>query len=322
MTDADGRSGTQAPERIAPAAVRYIKLGRAGGWERECIEGGIVRFGTGSERPTVYSAALEGRWADVTAELREEGRDQGTATRFTNETRHFFARDPSTLWITFYMQTLWWAFLEEGPPQLSVDGRGTFRRVRGSWRSTDLVGQRLTIDRLAGSLTKSAAYRGTSFELGKTTSAYVVRRINGEQSPEVERGLAALKAVRASARELIALLEPRDFELLVDLVFTSSGWRRLGTVGGTQKTLDLDVFLPSTRERAFIQVKSATSNEELATYVAGLNDLGPFRRMFFVYHTGMISDPGDPRVVVIGPDQLSELVVDAGLVDWVIGKVS
>lgn len=322
MTDADARGGVDAPELIAPAAVRYIKLGRAGGWERECIEGGIVRFGTASERPAVYTAALTGRWADVTAELLEEGRDQSTATRFTNETRHFFARDPSTLWITFYMQTMWWAFLEDGPPQLSADGHGTFRRVVGSWRSTDVAGKPLTIDRLAGSLTKTAAYRGTSFELGKSTSAYVVRRINGEQSPEVKRGMAALKALRASAGELIALLEPRDFELLVDLVFTSSGWRRLGTVGATQKTLDLDVFLPSTRERAFIQVKSATSNEELATYLSGLNEASPYQRMFFVYHTGTVSDPGDPRVVVIGPDQLSELVVDAGLVDWVIGKVS
>ena len=29
-----------------------------------------------------------------------------------------------------------------------------------------------------------------------------------------------------SVRELMKLLEPRDFELLVDLVFSTSGWRR------------------------------------------------------------------------------------------------
>ncbi len=38
----------------------------------------------------------------------------------------------------------------------------------------------------------------------------------------------------ATARRL---LEPQDFELLVDLVFSTSGWRRVGVVGGTQKTL-------------------------------------------------------------------------------------
>jgi hypothetical protein len=309
-------------QRIEPAAVRYIKLGKGGGWERECLSTGIVRFGTGTDRPTVYSAALAGRWGDVTAELLGDGRSAGTVTRFTNETRHFFEDDASTLWITFSAQQLWWAFLESSRPMQHPDGDGTFRRVVGAWRSSDLRERPLTTDRLAGSLTKIASYRGTSFALDRATSAYVVRRINGDQSPEVDRGLEALAGLRASARDLIALLEPRDFERLVDLVFTSSGWRRIGEVGGTQKTLDLDVVLPSTRERAFIQVKSATSDSELAAYIAGLDDLGPYRRMFFVYHTGTVHDPGDSRVVVIGPEQLAELVVDAGLVDWIIGKVS
>jgi hypothetical protein len=42
------------------------------------------------------------------------------------------------------------------------------------------------------------------------------------------------------------LLGPGDFETLVDLVFFTSGWRREGIVGKTQKTLDIDLVLPST----------------------------------------------------------------------------
>ena len=53
----------------------------------------------------------------------------------------------------------------------------------------------------------------------------------------------------------------------MDLVFTSSGWRRLGVVGKTQKTLDLSLELPSTGERAFVQVKSRTDSKELADYI-------------------------------------------------------
>jgi hypothetical protein len=183
------------------------------------------------------------------------------------------------------------------------------------------LGETLT-DRLAGSLTKLAAYRSTTFALDAAGSAYVVRRINGQRSPQVERAVAATESMRGAARELIALLEPRDFELLVDLVFSTSGWRRLGAVGGTQKTLDLDVVLPSTGERAFIQVKSSTSDAELAEYVAQLEDLGPYRRLFFVYHTGSVRELENDQVVVIGPAKLAELVVDAGLVEWLIGKVS
>jgi hypothetical protein len=61
--------------------------------------------------------------------------------------------------------------------------------------------------------------------------------------------------MRVSALEMMRLLEPRDFETLVDLMFSTSGWRR-GIIGNTQKTLDLDLLLPSTGERAFVQVKS------------------------------------------------------------------
>ncbi len=79
-------------------------------------------------------------------------------------------------------------------------------------------------------------------------SDYVIRRINGEKTPEIERAIVATAEMKASAESLMRLLGPRDFELLVDLVFTTSGWQRVGSVGGTQKTLDLDLTLPSTGE--------------------------------------------------------------------------
>ena len=43
--------------------------------------------------------------------------------------------------------------------------------------------------------------------------------------------------------------------------------------------------------------------------------------MFYVFHTGdAVTD--DERVTVIGPDALAPLVMDAGLVSWLIRKVS
>jgi hypothetical protein len=307
---------------ITAEAVRYIKFGRGGDWEKECIEGGIARFGYATERPSRFAMALEGRWEDLREAFLADGQAPGTATRFTRDTRHFFADAQSTLWITFYRQLLWWAFLDPAAPERHADGRGTFRRVVGAWRDSDRIGSKLSIDRLSGSLTKIAAYRSTTFALDPLQAEYVIRRVNGERSPTVEQALAALAMLRQSTRELLGLLEPRDFELLVDLIFTSSGWRRIGAVGGAQKTLDMDVVLPSTGERAFIQVKSRATNAELSEYIAQLDDLGPYRRMFFVYHTGSVTDPEDDRVVVIGPEQLAALVLDAGLADWLIARVS
>ena len=43
--------------------------------------------------------------------------------------------------------------------------------------------------------------------------------------------------------------------------------------------------------------------------------------MFYVYHSGE-AQTTDERVVVIGPEKLSEMVFDAGLANWLIRKVS
>jgi len=67
--------------------------------------------------------------------------------------------------------------------------------------------------------------------------------------------------------------------------------------------------------------QSSTSDEQLDSYVARLDEL-PYQRMFFVYHTGRLSKPESDRVVVIGPDRLATLVLDAGLVGWLIDRVS
>ncbi len=46
---------------------------------------------------------------------------------------------------------------------------------------------------------------------------------------------AAREAMTASAVDLIQNLDWRDFELLADLIFTSSGWRRTSAVGGSDQ---------------------------------------------------------------------------------------
>lgn len=53
--------------RIAPKSVRYIKLGEGGAWEKECIEQGLLQFGTDSGNPETLQWAAEGRWNDLAA---------------------------------------------------------------------------------------------------------------------------------------------------------------------------------------------------------------------------------------------------------------
>jgi hypothetical protein len=299
--------------------VRYIKLGEKGSWEKECLAKDIIRFGFGSAEVERFGLCMAGQWDELAQSFITEGKDQKTATRFTNETRIFFEDHGSTLWITFMNECLNWGFLKPMRPKRHPDGNGVFRTVVNGWQTVDLKGEPLTKDRLSGALTKIAAYQGTSCKVD--VSAYVIRRINGQKIPEVEHAVSAMKEMKSSVLGLMRLLGDRDFEILVDLVFSTSGWRRQGVVGKTQKTLDLDLMLPSTGERAFVQVKSKTTSKELAEYVGKLDELDQYDWMFYVYHTGEAATHDD-RVVVLSPDKLADLVVDAGLVSWLIRKVS
>lgn len=304
--------------------VRYIKLGRGGSWEKECIKDGIIRFGFGSANDDRFPLCRAGRWVELKQSFLAAGdlagqATQGQATRFTNETRLFFEDDGTTLWITFVGENLYWGFLSPTEAEKHRDGHGVWRIVSDGWRATDINGEPLTKDRLSGALTKLAAYRGTSCNVDKAD--YIIRRINGQKIPEVERALSSVEQMKASILELMHLLEPQDFEILVDLVFSTSGWRRQGVVGKTQKTIDIDLILPSTGERAFVQVKSKTTIADLQEYIARIDEIAPYDRMFFVYHSGN-AETDDDRVTLVGPERLAELVLDAGLTNWLIRKVS
>jgi len=309
---------------LATSRVRYIKLGAGGRLEQECLANGLIYFGFGMEQPRRLALGLAARWSDLRESLLADVRTPGTATNITNQARKFFEDDGSTVWITFHAGWLWWGLLEPSPPQARDGHDGVWRKVAGSWRNSDIHGAALTTDRLAGALTGLARFQGTSCVVKPAVGAYVVRRINGQLLPEVERALLSVEQMQASMLELIRLLDWRDFETLVDLVFSTSGWRRLRMVGGSEKTLDIDLVLPSTGQRAFVQVKSHTTQRELDRYIRSLDERGSDVRMFFVYHSSQVRGlhTTNPRVTVIGPTDLAPMVLNAGLASWLIDKVS
>ncbi len=306
---------------IKPDRVRYIKLGRGGDWEEECVRDGIARFGFGSASDERFPLCRAGKWNELTTSFLEAGKDKGTATRFTNESRLFFEDDGTTLWITFAREHLYWGFLSHDPAEQHQSSDGVFRRVVGGWRSTDINGEPLSKNRLSGAINKLAAYRGTTCDVD--VEQYVIRRINGEKTAEVEIANEALREMIEAVVGMLRLLTWHDFETLVGLVFSVSGWRRQGDVGGPQKTIDIEITLPTTGERAFVQVKSSTDQAELDKYVAQFETLS-YDRMFYIYHSAKksLAEPDDKTITVVGPLKLAEMVVEAGLVSWLIRKVS
>lgn len=305
-------------QKISARSVRYIKLGEKGTWEHDCIANNTIRFGfyTGQER--ILGLCRSGSWDELrTFWLRDEQVSASTATRFTNETRKYFDDHGDTLWITFVEDRLYWGFLENTKPE-SHDHSSSFRKVRDGWKCQDVYRNDLTKWSLSGAITKLAAYRGTSCAVD--VGEQVIARINAEDSEHVKAARKQYVKLSEVIVPLINSLHDKDFESLVDLIFASSGWRRVSKVGGTQKTTDFDLLLPSTGERAFVQVKSRTDQKEFNEYAGRMKDTSA-ERMFFAYHTGTIAN-SDSEITLLDGSKISRMAINAGLTEWIIDKTS
>ena len=93
------------------------------------------------------------------------------------------------------------------------------------------------------------------------------------------------------------------------------------SLGKTQKTIDIE--LPTTGERAFVQVKSVAEQSVFSDYLSLFQTSDSYDRMFFVWHRGTLSkDLHAEGVTMIGTTRLAELILDTGLARWLRNKVS
>ena len=238
--------------KIAPAAVRYIKLGEKGSWTALCVERGELRLGF---RDVPHELCAAGDWEAVRQVFLAEGRTPSAASRFVGELKDFYERDGDCLWVTFHDDRLWWAFADGSVS--AVEGEETYRgarmrKVRDGWRSTDITGADLRQRTLGSRLTRVASFQGTICSVPDVT--YLLRRINAEESELLIEAAAARAAMTGIAGRMIAGLDQDDFETLPDLIFARGGWSRVSRLGGNMKTVDLVLKQATTGEQAAVQV--------------------------------------------------------------------
>ena len=305
----------------AVTKAKFIKLGAKGCWEDLCLSDGTARVAFYNVNHV--DALSENREALESA-FRNAGRSSRTATDFARQVLDFYHSPPETIWITFSQGKLWWCRLAApveflgSDPALNPNG-SRLRRTSGKWSDTSLDGKPLLMSELNGSLTAVSQFQGTICDVQATD--YLLRKICDEPIPEVIEATEARKACLTTIGKLLALLPWYDFEVLVDLVFARSGWRRTGALGGTQKTVDIELEMPITGERAFVQVKSRTNQCDFERYLKAYRHRAECR-FFFVYHTSSTEiATDDVTVTVIGPERLSEMSLSAGLFDWLIARV-
>jgi hypothetical protein len=127
---------------IAPTEVRFIKLGKGGMWERDCIEGPVPKIRFGFDNPH-HQACSKGDWDRLDAYWREK--NPGEATKIINQTQDFYNLDMSTLWITFYERKLYWCFADSNVVEIEQGGSRIRKAING-WRCTDISDNTLYSD--------------------------------------------------------------------------------------------------------------------------------------------------------------------------------
>lgn len=151
------------------AKAHYVKLGEGGLWEKEALETGKLRLGWTGQALADINAR---NWPKIESELQLAAGDRkGVATTDLNRLRDIALSGPEDVWITFSAGKLWWCRLLDAPMQ--EDEISKYRRVQGSWSSTNGAGRSLVISELPGGLAAKQAFRGTVCSVETTQLARV-----------------------------------------------------------------------------------------------------------------------------------------------------
>jgi len=314
--------------RINASAVRFIKLGGGGGYEKPALEESRLYLGY---HEALDEACRKGDWEAIHQSFLAAGHQASVASNHMRQVRDFYEQPDGCLWITFIDGDLWWCFADTGVTlclepdwqDIAPERRGPsrYRSCIGSWRNTTINGRALHMRSLPGYVTKTASgFRGTICNIDSADA--VLRIINDETDPKVKNALACREALVESLEDVIDRLYWKDFETLIDLIFQRSGWPRISRVGGSQKMIEFELENPVTGERSFAQVKSQANQKTLSDYEAGFEANSGYKQMFFVCHTakGDLQTEHPDIFVWTGP-RVADMTLRTGLADWVLEKV-
>jgi hypothetical protein len=294
----------------------YIKLGRGGEWAADSIHNARARIGW----HTVEIAQIQARAWDTIRSTIREGHSPSAITADFNALKRFCESCTPDVWITFHDSKLWWARL---CGEVYEDKISKYREVEGDWHDTDVNGRTLYTSLVSGRLAQLQAYRAAICAVRAVED--LRRLINADPSAEYLAVRDAKQTLVVQLEAAIKRLHWKDFELLVDLIFRQSGWRRISIAGETMEYADLELEDPITGDLYQVQIKARADSKTFEQYADQFSALD-YRKLYFVVHTpegGLerYENAPDADIQLIGPSLLATMVIDAGLTDWVAEKI-
>lgn len=309
---------------VLPSSVRYVKNGAAGRWWKSARANGQLHAGW----LEVPGDLLESRdLAAIEPLVRAWSEGRAGATQDFNALRALLVHPSQHVWVTFQDGCMWWCTVRDEitvNPQGETNDCGHFWLTCSSrWSNRSVGGLRqLVMTELPGIVTATSGYRATVCKPKGWTE--ILRIIRNDEDADARLAALARQAYEDAVATLIARLGDKDFEVLVDLILSRTGWARIASRGGVTEGIDVEVENPTSGEIAFVQVKSSADQSVLDDYVSRFNDRKDrYSRMIFAVHSpnGNLTPPAGQPVSVWMRKQIAALVVKLGLGDWVAKRL-
>jgi hypothetical protein len=307
-----------------PKSVRYVKNGRGGQWWPAAKARGEVHLGWSNVPDNLLQAA---DLAAIEPIIRAAYTGNTGATQDFNALRALLDHPSQHVWVTFEDGCLWWCTVHDAveinPDDESKNYGNFWLRCDRPWTNCSVGGRYLAMANLPGVITRTAGYRTTVCEPQGWRE--ILRIIQDEQDPDAIAAAQARGAYEDAVVKLIMRLGDRDFELLIDLILSRTGWVRVAKLGGATEGIDVEAENITANEIAFVQVKSSADQRVLNDYVHRYDERRDrYQRMIFAVHSpvGSFKQPTDKSVQVWTGHRIAQLVVRLGLGEWVASRLA